>query len=338
MRSFWVFRTNLKNLEYYHNFVDLVEFKRKCHDFYLLQGIWFLENDYFDEVIIWRLSNITMNDIVFDVSGKKFVQKFVSNFRKCCKFTTPVVSLFRGGFPEYGEVTRQNPTCFGLKLYLGSSYRVYPRYNGRYDKILVESEGDFIPGCSPFFKTASPEIFKPLDIQTKKYDLCWVCNFEQITQKGQEFFISNVAQSKYLQSLRIVHLGNKRRKGEKLCKKYNVNNIEFLGQVERDRMNVILNQSKFGIVTSNQRDGSPRVSTEILMSGTPLLVRDQTRLLQYYKKYGVVVFNDSNLKKKVKSGLETYDWLCEQVLINLERFSLDTVCHLNYGIWLQKSK
>lgn len=338
MRSFWVFRTNLKNREYYHDFLDLTEFKRKCHDFYLLQGIWFLENDFFDEVIIWRLSKTPVDDIVFDIKGKKFIQKFVSSFKKCFKLNKPVVSLFRGGFPEYSELTHQNPSYLGLKLYLGSSFRVYPKYGGKYDKILVESDGDLRGKYFPFFKTANSEIFRPVDIQTKKYDLCWICNFEQITQKGQEFFISSVSRSKYLKSLRIVHLGNKSGRGEKLCRKYNVSNIEFVGQGDRDKVNTILNQSRFGIVTSNQMDGSPRVSTEILMSGAPLLVRDQTRLLQYCKKYGVVIFSDSDLEEKVKSSFKMYDWLSKQVLKNRSRLSLDKICQLNYKVWLQKNK
>ena len=75
MKSLYIFRTNLKNLEYYHKFKDLEIFKNECHDFYLLMGIFFLENNKFDEVIIWRLSDQNIPDIIFNVNGKNFIQR-----------------------------------------------------------------------------------------------------------------------------------------------------------------------------------------------------------------------------------------------------------------------
>ena len=48
MRSFWLFRSDIKALEYYHEYKDLQTFKSKCHDYYLLLPLWLLENDYFD--------------------------------------------------------------------------------------------------------------------------------------------------------------------------------------------------------------------------------------------------------------------------------------------------
>ena len=45
-----------------------------------------------------------------------------------------------------------------------------------------------------------------------------------------EFFVQEISKSKFLKSLRIVHLGNEPDAGKKLTKKYGVSNIEFVGK------------------------------------------------------------------------------------------------------------
>jgi|GEM_PF-1764083 len=337
MKSFWLFRTNLRNLEYYHHFKDIFTFVRECHDFYLLQGIWFLENDIFDEVIIWRLKpeGTKMEDIVFEVKGKKFIQRFVDDFSECFKLKRPKFSFFRGGFPEYDELTKKNPKALGHKLYLGAGKRVYPKYGGDYDKILIESEMDINPtlGTFPFYKTANPNIFKPL-ATGKKYDLCWICNFTQITQKGQEWFIKEVGESDKLKKLKIVHAGNNEKTGRKLCGKYGVKNIEFKGTMGRKALNELLNYSKMGIVTSNKKDGCPRVLTEIMASGIPLLVRNQTRLNGYYKHFGVLEYE--KVDHGVQIAMKKYDLLQEGAQKNLEeRLGIAEICEMNLSIWNQ---
>ena len=56
IKSMWLFRSNLRPLEYYHQFKSLEEFNEDCHDFYLMQGMWYLENGYLDEFVVWRLA------------------------------------------------------------------------------------------------------------------------------------------------------------------------------------------------------------------------------------------------------------------------------------------
>jgi hypothetical protein len=334
MRTIWLFRSNILELEYYHKYRDLETFENNCHDFYLLMVIWFLRNDYFDEAIIWRLSKKKLDDIIFDVNGKKFIQRWVTDFKEVYKYKQPIISFWRGGFREYAETIRTKPKFFGKRLYLGAGRRIYPQYGDRYDIILLEDERDFRGSNQlPFYKTANPNIFKPLG-ETKKYDLCWPCNFSQIRHKGQEFFISCVSKSNFLRQLKIVHAGNKTNVGKELCKKYNVNNIIFVGWIERPELNKLLNQSKFGIVTSNLVDGCPRISTEILMSGTPLLVRDQTRILRYYKYTGVVEFTDGNIEKKIISAFSNSEKLSLEVIkVITTRLSIETICRKNLVMW-----
>jgi len=335
MKTIWLFRSDIKNLEYYHQYKTLVEFEKGCHDFYLLMLLWCLKNNHFDEVIIWRLTKDKKDDIVFDINGKKFIQRWVKNLSETFNYPSPEVSFFRGGFQVYDEVVKQKPKHYGFKLYLGAGQRVFPKYGGKYDKILLEDKSDINNNfkCGLFYKTASPAIFHPNDKKIK-YDICWPCNFTQIRHKGQEFFISNISKSEFLKSLKIVHVGNKPEVGKQLCNKYGVTNIKFMGWLERPMLNDLLNQSKIGINLSNKVDGCPRISTEILMTGTPMVLRKQTRLLDYYKQHGVAIFNDDNLWTVVRHMLIHYNFYKQEILEAIKNeLSFDTICELNIKEW-----
>jgi len=339
MKSFWLFRSNLRITEYYHQYKNLELFKNNCHDFYLLQGIWYLENGYFDEVIIWRLQpKKHIDDIIIDINGKKFIQKFVKDFDECLDYPQPDISFFRGGFIEYDHLIRSYPKFFGIKLYLGASKRIYPQYGGFYDKILVEDSRDFSESirCYPYYKTANPNIFCPFENPTKIYDYVWPCNFTQRSYKGQDWFLENVKNSEFLRDCRILHIGNKPEVGKKICKKMNITNVDFYGYADRHTLNELFNESKFGIVTSNETDGCPRISTEIMMSGIPLLIRKKTRLFNYYKHFGVYSFDDDKLEMTLKLANSKYDILNMYISRNLnERMTLDTICKMNYDIWTE---
>ena len=336
MRRFWLFRSNLIPLEYYHQYKNIKTFERKCHDYYMLLPLWLLRNDHFDEVIIWRLTNKPKEDIVFNVNGKNYIQKWVTNFNKTFDYPSPDISYFRGGFKEYDQVTKIKPKHFGLKLYLGAGRRQFSQYGGKYDVYLMEDKRDFKEGfnCISFYKTASSHIFYPVEGTKIKYDICWPCNFTQIRYKGQELFISEIAKSSYLQSLKIVHCGNKPEIGKQLCAKYKVTNIEFMGSVDRTQLNNVLNLSSFGLNLSNIQDGCPRVSTEVLMSGTPLILKEETRLLDLYKKNGVVMVNDKNLAKKIKEVMQKKYEYKRQVNWAIENtISFDEINKKNIKIW-----
>jgi len=338
MRRFWLFRSNIRHLEYYHEYKDLETFEKNCHDYYMLLPLWLLQNDYFDEVTIWRLSNKVMPDIVFDINGKKYIQKWVSNFLQTTYEPKPDMSFWRGGFQEYDQVVKSKPNHFGLKLYLGAGRRITPQWGGKYDALLMEDKRDFVKGkkCIPFYKTASSNIFygyvnKRANLH---WDICWPCNFRQLRYKGQKYFIKKVGQSERLSRLKIVHCGNQPQVAKKMCKEYGVDNIEFMGLVERPRLNQILNHSLFGLNLSNIQDGCPRVSTEILMSGTPLIIEESTRLLPYYKGRGVIEVNDNNIVEKILDGIENHHLYKSQVLMAInEELSYDNINKKNIDLW-----
>ena len=337
MRSFWMFRSDIRHLEYYHQYTTLPEFEAKCHDYYVLLPLWLVQNKHYDEAVIWRLTKHERPDIVFDIDGRKFVQRWVQDLSECTKYASPDISFFRGGFKEYCNITKANPLHYGKKLYLGAGRRILPQYGGKYDTILFEDERDKrkiqqTNPCKPFFKTASDKVFHPIDIDVG-YDICWPANFAQIRHKGQEDFISLIAKHK-LHDLKIVSCGNKWKVGKKLCDKYGVSNITFMGEVNRITLNKLLNMSCFGINMSNQVDGCPRVSTEVLMSGTPLIVRDSVRLLSYYKRKGVIEVNENNFKKKIFQALENYETHKKDILHAIETdLSFETNNKKNLNVW-----
>jgi hypothetical protein len=337
MRRFWMFRTNLIPLEYYHKYTDLETFEQKCHDYYLLLPLWLVQKNLCDEAVIWRMCKQPRPDIVFDIDGRKFIQRWVKDFSACLKYKSPDISFFRGGFPEYCGVTKANPIHFGCKMYLGAGKRITPIYGGKYDYVLYEDERD-IPTikrnhqCIPFYKTASNQVFKPLGLD-HIYDICWPANFAQIRHKGQEDFIKLLSKGP-LRDLKVVSCGNKPGVGKKLCVKHGVDNIMFLGEVDRPTLNEVLNQSAFGLNMSNQVDGCPRVSTEVLMSGTPLILRDSVRLLNYYKSNGVIQVNEKNFTKKIMEAFDQYDRHHANILKAVEGpLSFDVNNKKNYNLW-----
>ena len=338
MKIFCLFRSDLKIEEDYHSIKNLEVFKKECWDFYLLMCINLLENNVYDKVIVWRLLDTKKEDITFNINGKFFIQRWIQDPNEIFDFSEKIdTSFFRGGFKFYDELTKKNPDFFGKKLYLGSSKRVTPQYGGVYDKILVESDMDRIlnVGSIPFYKTANPNIFKPLIDKQIHFDVCWIANFAQLRHKGHEYFIQQIEKSDNLRRLKIVHIGNNPDIGRHLCKENNVFNISFFGPKTRPEINEVLNMSKCGIVTSNEQDGCPRVITEILCSGTPILVRNKTRLLGYYSQDPRVcnIFPDEALDNCLVSTMYNWPAYKKWTIKNLENLTMVKICKLNVSLW-----
>ena len=124
-----------------------------------------------------------------------------------------------------------------------------------------------------------------------------------------------------------------------MCKKYGVTNIQFKGPQDRNDLNDILNHRRFGLNLSNRLDGCPRVSTEVLMSGTPLIIHERTRLLSYYKQNGVVEVNDKNLAKKIIEALKNYIDYKDSVLFAIkDELSFDQTNQKNIDLWQSLAK
>lgn len=341
MKRFYAFRSNITALEYYHKYKTLEEFEKKCHDFYLLFPIWLLKNNYFDEVIIWRLTKKPRKDIVFNIDSKKFIQRWVSSFLETIKYPTPTVSLFRGGFREYDQLIQKNK--MGISLYLGTGKRVYPQFGGKYDVYLQEDLNDFRKGFNnlPFYKTASPYIFNSIEYDKAKikWDICWPANGSQWRYKGQEKFVDMISKSKFLQKLKIIQCGNQPEKLRKICKARGIKNIDFLGIINREDLSDLLNRSRFGLCMSNRQDGCPRIITEILSTKTPLILSEETRLLSEYKEKGVIVINKKNNTEKISRGFKNYNYLKNEISFAIDNdLSFEQICKKNIDLWKLKLK
>jgi hypothetical protein len=76
-----------------------------------------------------------------------------------------------------------------------------------------------------------------------------------------------------------------------------------------------------------------------MMSGTPLLLRKSARLLNFYKKSGVIIFDDKSLKLKIQHGMFKYDAYKEQATENVQqKITMDKVCNMNLHIWNNSKK
>ena len=81
-------------------------------------------------------------------------------------------------------------------------------------------------------------------------------------------------------------------------------------------------------------DGCPRVSTEVLMSGTPLILRDTVRLLDYFKLVGVIEINNQNLIEKIFWALEHHESLTFQLVNAIKNnLSFDFINQKNIDLW-----
>jgi len=347
MKTLYLFRSNLKSLEYYHSITDVDDFERNCHDFYLLMPFYFLKMGIFDKVYIYRLSDKKRNTIKFKVKNRKgtkgiFYQVFsTDNFKDVFQNPDkPDVSIFRGGFKEYDTLINMNRKFFGKSFYLGASRRFHPNYGGEYDYILYESEHDLFMNqknnfkYKRFFKTANPKIFYPKELK-KEFDIIWPWKYTSDFRKGEKFFLNAVKNNNGLKQLRIYHCGNEPEKAKKLFRQYGINNIVCDSNKHYHDMADVLNMGFCGLVTSDKEDGCPRLSTEIMACATPLVIRDKTRILNYYRGGGMLRYYDEHsMYNQIIYAIKKYDSirnsLKERLLHDL---SIETICEMNLKEW-----
>jgi len=351
MKIFYLFRSNLRHPEYYHKYKTLSEFEYNCHDFYLLFPLELLKMGKYDKVIIWRLTDIPRDDIVFKFKneiGTKgiFIQKFCTrSFDEAFSLPRPDVSVFRGGFQEYDSVINKIPGFFGKTFYLGASRRLTPQYGGEYDIILYESELDLSSTESKskfifkrFFKTTNPKIFYHDDNIKPEFDIIWPWKYTSDHRKGEHFFLESIKKHSGLHGLRqlkIYHCGNEPKKAKKLFDSYGVSNIICDDIKHYHDMSDIINNGICGLLTSDKEDGCPRLSTEILSCCVPLLIRNKTRLLDYYNGFGRFNYIDGNdLYNKFMFIKENRSEIVDRLKIRVRKdLSLREICNMNVKEW-----
>ena len=85
---------------------------------------------------------------------------------------------------------------------------------------------------------------------------------------------------------------------------------------------------------SNRVDECPRVVTEILSSGTPMIIRKMTRLLPYYKETGVIEVNANNIVRNIMRGVDYWKhYKSELNDVIKTKLSFNTICQKNIDEW-----
>ena len=126
-----------------------------------------------------------------------------------------------------------------------------------------------------FIKFCDEKVFRPLNIR-KRYDVCLVGTV--LPKKGQLEF-ARVADK----SWRIAVVGDDRDREYVQKIQNTLPNAEFLGEVSKNQVNHILNQSKVSVVFSKKNDACPRVIVESLAAGTPVMIHRRNLGRKYVK-------------------------------------------------------
>ena len=163
-------------------------------------------------------------------------------------------------------------------FFYAASGRGIPRYWTRFHGILVDDMRHesivrrYYPGAyiAPFMKTAVPEVFRPLAEEEKLFDVCLVGDLAT-ARKNLPCLTDVIAN---LPQVKFVICGKKPdpRLAEKLGSR--PGQITCPGFVPHEQLNRIYNQSKLGLLTSNESDASPRVILEFMAAGLPALANE----------------------------------------------------------------
>jgi len=223
---------------------------------------------------------------------EEWINKF-SRFERSC--WTPDVIVARGGFKEYVPLLKKYPKA--KKVYYGANHGCIPEDNIKYDLILCDSS-DQVEKCTRkglrgelFFKPAAPQ-FKVLSLR-KKYN----AGFSAIWPNDQRKRVSWVHETAP-RGMNILQMGH-------ACKTSGGISVKY---VDHKRMVKAINKCKVIILPYTKEDSCPRIISEALACGVPV-VRLSGGCHYWKERYGgwVVNTNKSRFWKTVKHVGKTAD-------------------------------
>lgn len=181
----------------------------------------------------------------------------------------PDLIFARGGFPEYDYLVHKYITA--KQIYYGAGVRTVPHKNHHYDLVIVDDLGDVsrVKGKHPkstvwpWFKPAADNVFKPLKM-AKTYNVCFPANGTQ-PFKGFKYVYSSCPKD-----LSILNLGYPQKKVKIPDNVYSI-------RVPRQEMPEWYNKCRVGIVCTSDYDSHPRVISEMLACGLPVVALDRVR-------------------------------------------------------------
>lgn len=208
----------------------------------------------------------------------------------------PDIIFARGAFDFYLPILKAWKDSYIIRYSSGNRYIPEPGIN--YNLILCDSgrQKKEILQKYPkvnvhlFIKPAAQH-FKPIECE-KIYDVCLIANETQGHFKGIQWVYDTIPKD-----LKVLHLGN-------FTGRYKAPENVTRKHVSRIKMPEYINMCKIGIVPYwNQIDSTPRIISEQLACGLPLVVADELNF--WREKYKSALCSKQNFWKEVIDSLRT---------------------------------
>jgi len=282
------------------------------NDFYCMLVKHMVDIGSFKYGEVWIQDKNGPDKILFDLDNFK-----VKRFNHISDVTIdidPDVLYVRGagGAGEYLPIIQQCKKA--IKIYWSGNIKNVPELD-IYDIVLVadETSKDKIKNSivKRLIKGVVSNVFKPINVE-KIYDFCYVANVNRPV-KNHKLLIE--ALSRIVEPLNIIYVGDVEY-GNRSDEEYvnevisssekNIHNVIFAGVKDKESINIIMNQSKFGVICSEAED-SPRVISEYLAAGIPVLCNKNLVDHEFYinNDTGIAVYPE-DFEKGIKYMLDMY--------------------------------
>jgi hypothetical protein len=187
-----------------------------------------------------------------------FTESWLPRLKKPSWIHLPEVIVARGGFKEYVPLLKCFPKA--KKVYYGANHGCIPKDGIKYDLILCDSE-EQVRKCRKhglngklFFKPAAPQ-FKPMGLD-KKYDV----GFSAIWPKDKRKNVAWVHKT-IPKDLSMLQMGHACKAPKNVAVKY----------IAHNRMPRAINKCKVIIAPYTKEDSCPRIISEALACGVPVV-------------------------------------------------------------------
>lgn len=191
-----------------------------------------------------------------------------------CDSTIPDIIVARGGFKEYAHILRLYPST--KKVYYGANHGCIPNDGIKYDLILCDTEKQ-VHKCVKrglngklFIKPAAPQ-FKPMSI-SKRYDVGFVAIHPGDDRKNVQWVYKTVPKD-----LKVLQMGHAIKSPSNVKVKY----------IKHENMCKAINKCRVVIAPYKGADSCPRIISEALACGVPVVALDSCQF--WRDKYPVDV-------------------------------------------------
>lgn len=217
-----------------------------------------------------------------------FTEKWIKSF-KDYKASEPDIIVARGGFKEYLPLLKRYPNA--KKVYYGANHGCVPKDGIKYDLIMCDSEKQ-VRKCRKrglngklFIKPASPQFYKWYI--SKTYDV----GFSAIWPKDKRKNVSWVHKTAP-HDIKILQMGH----GVKSPSNFSVKNIRH------ENMCIAINRCKVIIAPYTGVDSCPRIISEAIACGVPVVALDSCQF--WREKYPVDVVSKKNFWHIVRERIK----------------------------------